>query len=149
MTQQDYSVVLLGYERIYGFQGGGLERVSKEIAEYNLYSILETASKISLKLNAGGFLNRNNQIQLVNDIFGKDLGVRNKIAHAIRALADRSLVEHGKIPDWVIFTEQPLLCLFKVALLHAQKEGGKQVYEDDVQKVGHWLLILNDLCMGS
>ena len=43
MTQQDYSVVLLGYERIYGFQGGGLESVSKEIAEYNLYSILETA----------------------------------------------------------------------------------------------------------
>ena len=137
-------VVLLGYERIYGFEGGGLERVAKEVAEYNFYSVLETASKISLRLFAGGFGSKDNQIQLVKDIFAKDPDVRQRIVKAIKAIAEKD-----KVPVWAIFAEQPLLCLFKVALLHAPKEGGKLVYEADVQKIGHWLLILNDLCMGS
>lgn len=144
MTQQDYMVVLLGYERIYGFEGGGLERVAKEVSEYNFHSVLETASKISLRLFAGGFGSKDNQIQLVKDIFAKDPDVRQRIVKAIKAIAEKD-----KVPVWAIFAEQPLLCLFKVALLHAPKVGGKLVYEADVQKVGHWLLILNDLCMGS
>jgi hypothetical protein len=119
MTQQDYMVVLLGYERIYGFEGGGLERMAKELSEYNFHSVLGTASKISLRLFAGGFSCKNNQIQLVKDIFAKDPDVRQRIVKAIKAIAEKD-----KVSVWAIFAEQPLLCLFKVALLRLKKPKG-------------------------
>ena len=144
MTQQDFMIILLGYERIYGFPGGGLERVEKEISEYNINSILETASKISLKLYSGGFSNNKTQVEIIKGIFAHNRDVRVKIVEAIR-----NIKIEGRKSSWAIFTEQPLLNLFKVALLYAKKEGGKLVSEKDVQKVGNWLLILNDLCMDS
>lgn len=139
MTSQDYIIVLLGYEVIYGFEGGGIERVRKEVAEYNLYSLLQCASKISIRLFSHG-MEMENQIKMTKDIFAKDAGVRQKIVEAVRKT---------KVPRWAIFAEQPLLNLFKVILENGDKKGGKLVNEEDVQKVGHWLLILSDLCMDS
>jgi len=77
-SHQDYLAVIYGYERIYGFNGGGSERIANEVKEYNLNGILETLSKIALKLYSKGFLNSETQIQLIRDIFAADIGLRRK-----------------------------------------------------------------------
>ena len=134
---KDYMVVSYGYETIYGFSGGGLERIKKEIVEYNLYGILETCSKIALTLHANGFANQQTQIKLIRDIFADDLDLRKRIVAAIR---------QGKAP-WAIFTEHQLLCLVKIALQFAPHDQGKSVTPQDVGKVGRWLLIATDMCL--
>ncbi len=139
-TFHDYMLVIFGYERIYGFEGGGIERVVREAAEFNLYSLLETISKIGLSLYSKGFSSKQNQIQLVRNIFAEDLDIRKRIYDL--------LVREG-ISEWAIFGEQPLLCLLKIILEHCPKEGGKLVYPKDVGQVGKWLLILTDACMPS
>lgn len=130
-------IVSYGYETIYGFSGGGLERIKSEIAEYNLYGILETCSKIALTLHANGFANQQTQIKLIRDIFADDLDLRKRIVIAIR---------QGKAP-WAIFTEHQILCLVKIALQFAPHNVGKSVTPQDVGKVGRWLLIATDMCL--
>jgi hypothetical protein len=136
---QDYMLVIYGYEQIYGFDGGGIERVRNEVSGFNFRSLLETLSKIVVKLySKNGFSDRSNQVQLVRDIFAGDLIFRKKILEAI-----------SKSPNdnWVIFAEQPILNLYKVMFEKAQREGGKLVKPEDVGLVGNWLLILSDVCM--
>ncbi|MEK7525961.1 MAG: hypothetical protein AAB546_00580 [Patescibacteria group bacterium] len=138
-TLQDYLLVIYGYEQIYGFDGGGIERVRNEVSEFNFYSLLETLSKIVVKLySKNGFSDRNNQVQLVRDIFAGDLEFRKKILEAI---------SKSPTDNWVLFAEQPILNLYKVILEKAKKEGGRLVKPEDVGLVGKWLLILSDVCM--
>lgn len=130
-------IVSYGYETIYGFSGGGLERIKIEIVEFNLFGILETCSKIALNLHANGFANQQTQIKLIRDIFADDLDLRKRTVAAIR---------NGKAP-WAIFTEHQLLCLVKIALQFAPHNEGKSVTPQDVGKVGRWLLIATDMCL--
>ena len=138
-SHQDYMAVIYGYERIYGFSGG-IDRIAKEVSEYNLFGILETLSKIALKLHSKGFLNSETQIRLIRDIFAGDLGVRRKILDTI---------VREKSPVWVIFSEQSILSLLKIVLIHSKKDGGKPIKPEDVGKVGHWLLLATDVWTGS
>lgn len=128
-TSQDYMIVIYGYESIYGFEGGGFERVINEVSKYNLYSLLETTSKIVLKLYSKGFSDQATQIQLIKDIFAEDKVLRKKILDAILK---------GGQKEWVIFAEQPLLNLTKLILQHAKKKGGNLVHPKDVGQVGKW-----------
>jgi len=139
-SHQDYLAVIYGYERIYGFSGGSIDRIAKEVSGYNLFSILETLSKIALKLYSKGFLNNETQIRLIRDIFAGDLGLRKKILDTI--VKGKSLV-------WVIFSEQSILTLLKIVLVHSKKDGGKLIKPKDVGKVGHWLLLASDIWAGS
>ena len=139
-SHQDYMAVIYGYERIYGFSGGGIDRISKEVSEYNLYDVLASLSKIALKLYSKGFLNSETQIQLIRDIFAGDLGIRRKILDTI---------VREKSPVWIIFSEQSILNLIKIVLEHSKKDGGKPIKPEDVGRVGHWILLATDVWTGS
>lgn len=144
-SHQDYMAVIYGYERIYGFDGGGVDRIAKEVSEHNLYSILETLSKITLKLYSKGFLNSDTQFQLIKDIFANDLGVRRKILDSIV----KGKKPGERRPIWIIFAEQSILNLLKIVLIHSKKKGGRPIKPEDVGKVGHWLLLATDIWAGS
>jgi len=141
MTTQNFMAVTYGYKEIYGFEGGDVARIAKEISSYNLYSILETLCKISIRLFSHGQGNKDTQIHLVKDVFNDDLVLRKKI---------RFIIEKGfrekNISKWAIFTEQPLMLLVKIALGYAQKTEGKEVKAEDLKQIGTWLLILTDVC---
>ncbi len=139
-SHQDFMAVIYGYERIYGFSGGGINRIAKEVSEYNLYDVLASLSKIALKLYSKGFLNSETQIQLIRDIFAKDLGVRRKILDTI---------VREKSPVWIIFSEQSILSLLKIVLVCSKRDGGKPINPEDVEKVGHWILLATDVWAGS
>ncbi len=104
----EYMVVVLGYRRIYGFESGGVERLKVELGEYNLLSVLQSLSKVSLRLNSKGFTNRDNQVGLIRDIFANDLPFRQLILEAIK-----KLLKEDKHKDvvWALFFEQSLLLL--------------------------------------
>lgn len=138
-TFQDYLLVIYGYKQIYGFEGGGIERVRKEVSEFNFYALLETLSKIVLKLySKNGFVDRRNQIELIRNIFADDLDFRKKILE---------VVSKSPNDNWVVFAEQPILNLYKVILEKAKRNGGKPIRPEDVGLVGKWLLILSDTCL--
>jgi hypothetical protein len=139
-SHQDYLAVIYGYERIYGFNGGGIDRIAKEVSEYNLFDVIASLSKIALKLYSKGFLNTETQIQLIRDIFAADIGFRRKILDTII---------REKSPVWVIFSEQSILSLLKIVLVNSQIKGGKPITPEDVGKVGHWLLLASDIWAGS
>lgn len=139
-------VVVLGYRRIYGFESGGIERLKIELSEYNLLSVLQSLSKVSLRLNSKGFTNQDNQIGLVRDIFANDLPFRRLIFKAIKKLLTE---DKDKDVVWSLFFEQSLLLLFKLAIMYSKRDGGKFVEESDVQRLGNWLLISNDICSGD
>ncbi|MBP7118656.1 hypothetical protein KBA63_01090 [Candidatus Woesebacteria bacterium] len=139
-TNRDYIYVVYGHEQIYGFNGGGVERVTLEISKYNLNSILQSISKIVLRLHSEGYSNKDTQRQLVSDIFSEDPPLRVMILKAIR---------EGKKKNWVIFHEQAILVLIKIALEYANKDVGLLVTNEEVKNVGNWLLILSDVCSGS
>lgn len=140
-TFQKYLVMSFGYEHLVGLVGfDGMDRVEKEIKDYNLYSVLETCAKISITLLHRGITNPLGQAELLNGIF-PDKAQRIKFYETARAISAGS--------PWAIFNHQSVLTLAKLALINCPYKGGKSVTNEDVEKLGYWLLHINDKCFSE
>ena len=130
-----YTVVTFGYKELVGIIGsGGIDRVKKELKNYNLYSVLQVCAKASSLLVAKGITNPLTQAELLAAYF--PLETRLKYYEIARVKAEGS--------PWVIFYEQNYLTLVKIALeVCSQNEGGL-VKPEDLSQVGNWLLIINE-----
>lgn len=138
---QKYLVLSFGYNDLVGLSGvKGLERIEKEIKQYNLYAVLETCAKISITLLNRGMANPLGQAELLGGIFpNKEQRIR--YFDKARAAAAGS--------PWTIFNQQSVVTLVKMAFMHCPIESGKSVTPENVEQVGYWLLHINDECFAK
>lgn len=134
-------VLSFGYKDLVGISGfSGLERIEKQIKEYNLYAVLETCAKISITLLHRGIANPLGQAELLSGIF-PDKAQRLKYYGKARARAAGSA--------WAIFNQQSVLTLVKIATMHCNYGKGKSVKPKDMEQLGYWLLHINDECFAK
>ena len=135
---QKYMVISIGYEQLIGVSGfDGLKRVIDELKQYNMYSILETCSKISITLLHWGTANSLGQAHLLAGLV-PEKSLRMKYYNKSKAVA-------AGLP-WAIFHHQSVLTLVKLALTHCSIDKGKKITPDNINELTTWLLILNDEC---
>lgn len=137
---QKYLVLSIGYKELVGIAGvSGLDRIEKQIKQYNLYAVLESCSKISLTLLNRGIANPLGQAELLA-VF-PDKKQRILFYEKARAKAAGS--------PWAIFNHQSVLTLAKIALNNCPIEGGKSLDETNTDQLGYWLLMINDECFAE
>lgn len=133
---QKYIVISLGYQDLVGIYGvQAIPRIEAEIKEYNLLAMLEVCSKVSLKLLNRGTTNPLGQAELLSGLFN-DKDMRLKFYEKARAAS--------KGNPWAIFHMQSVLTLTKLAIKNCKRSGGKSITAKEIDKVGYWLLMLND-----
>lgn len=138
---QKYMVLSFGYNDLVGLHGvKGIDRIEKEIKQYNLYAILETCAKISITLLNRGMANPLGQAELLAGIFPNKLE-RIKYYDKARAAAAGS--------PWAIFNQQSVVTLVKMAFMNCAWDSGKSVTPANVEQIGYWLLHINDECFAK
>lgn len=137
MSSLNKLLVIYGYKHIFGKDGSTYDVIAQKVAEYNLDSLLQSISKISLKLSIQSQSDIQTQISLVRDIFANNQETRKKI---------HDILNNNNEP-WIIFSRQSTLELFHLALNHSKKTGGRLVSPDEVQNIGIILLEITDVAM--
>lgn len=135
---QDFMITSIGYKSIFSLPGGGLERVRRELKNFNAYAVLQFCSKLALVLSSKGQTDIESQAYIIKTVFSKEL--QSRFIGSLRKSGN---------PPWTVFNEKSVLLLAKETLLNSPQRGGEEITKDNVEKLGILLLVLNDECIGQ
>ena len=133
------NIVVYGYREIYGTDGGGLERIKREMSNYNLYAALMLLSQMEHQLLQDDPIKVTAQNKLIKEFFDKP--IIQKIAN----IAAQHRQEDGRLRKQAIFSQQQILILFKLALESCSPNEGIDMTGDNFTQIGTWCLIVNDV----
>lgn len=138
LTEQNFMATALGYKDVFQFSGGGLDRVRKELNNFNALAVLQFCSKLSLILTAKGQTNLESQAKIIRTIFSKE--IRRKFVEAARK---------SENPLLTVINEKSVALLAKESILHCRQKGGEEISESNSERLGILLLVLNDEGIGQ
>lgn len=135
VAQQKYMVLTFGYSDLVGiFGAGGMERVKRDLSQYNLFSVLQSTAKMSSNLLSRDTTSLKTQAEFLRAFFPQKQ--RIKFFELAKAKAQGQ--------PWVIVHAQSLLVLIKTAVEVCPRDTGKLVDEPDLEIIGYLLLTIND-----
>jgi hypothetical protein len=137
----EYRIISLGYEQVYGQKGMTLDEIREFLKDYDQRVLIELCTKLGIILfqTVGGLENfRNGQVNIVRSLYTDEDERKEFTALLNKAVKDTPAV------SWGLYSKHSTMFLLKLALENCPAEGGKMPTQDFWSKISRVLMSLND-----